>query len=135
MKKQRKHYTPEEKVAILMRHLLEQVPISELCDKHGLKAQLQSRPPEQRHGYITPKAMLAGRQREIHAECDRKLVAAQKQKQICRQQALWGVGGGSSTPVCRRWRKTAQLHPAIAIYRIDEEASACVPYSNLSRFR
>ena len=26
MKKQRKHYTPEEKVAILRRHLLEQVP-------------------------------------------------------------------------------------------------------------
>ena len=36
-KKQRKHYTPEEKVAILRRHLLEQVPISELCDKHGLQ--------------------------------------------------------------------------------------------------
>ena len=36
MKKQRKHYTPEEQVAILRQHLLEQVPISELCDKHGL---------------------------------------------------------------------------------------------------
>jgi len=37
MKKQRKHYTPEEKVLILRRHLLEHVPISELCDKHGLQ--------------------------------------------------------------------------------------------------
>jgi transposase len=37
MKKQRKHYTPEEKVAILRRHLVEQIPISELCDKHGLQ--------------------------------------------------------------------------------------------------
>ena len=37
MKKQRKHYTPEEKVTILRRHLLEEVPISELCDKHGLQ--------------------------------------------------------------------------------------------------
>jgi transposase InsO family protein/transposase-like protein len=37
MKKQRKHYTPEGKVAILRRHLLEQVPISELCDKQGLQ--------------------------------------------------------------------------------------------------
>src|ERR1700732_1906770 len=37
MKKQRKHYTPEEKVAILSRHLLEQVPISDLCDKQGLQ--------------------------------------------------------------------------------------------------
>jgi transposase-like protein len=40
MKKQRKHYTPEEKVAILRRHLLEQVPISELCDKQGLQPTL-----------------------------------------------------------------------------------------------
>src|SRR4030095_8899072 len=37
MKKQRKHYTPEEKVAILRRHLLEKMPISELCDKQGLQ--------------------------------------------------------------------------------------------------
>src|ERR1700736_6760814 len=37
MKKQRKHYTPEEKVALLRRHLLEPVPISELCDKQGLQ--------------------------------------------------------------------------------------------------
>ena len=37
MKKQRKQYAPEEKVGILRRHLLEQVPISELCDKHGLQ--------------------------------------------------------------------------------------------------
>ena len=37
MKKQRKHYTPEEKVAILRRRLLEQVPISELCDQQGLQ--------------------------------------------------------------------------------------------------
>ena len=36
MKKQPKHYTPE-KVAILRSHLLEQVPISELYDKHGLQ--------------------------------------------------------------------------------------------------
>ncbi len=37
MQKQRKHYTPEEKVAIIRRRLLEQVPISELCDKQGLQ--------------------------------------------------------------------------------------------------
>ena len=38
MKKQRKHYTPEEKVAILRRHLLEKEPISKLCDEAGLAA-------------------------------------------------------------------------------------------------
>ena len=37
MKKQRKHYTPEEKVAILRRHLLEKEPISKLCDEVGLR--------------------------------------------------------------------------------------------------
>jgi hypothetical protein len=33
MKKQRKHYTPEEKVATLRRHLLEKVPISSASGK------------------------------------------------------------------------------------------------------
>ena len=36
MKKQRKNYTAEEKVAILRRHFLEKVPISDLCEEHGL---------------------------------------------------------------------------------------------------
>jgi transposase-like protein len=35
--KQRKHYTPEEKVAVLRRHLLEKEPISNLCDEFGLQ--------------------------------------------------------------------------------------------------
>ena len=38
MKNQRKHYTPEEKVGILRRHLVEGVPISDLCDELGLQA-------------------------------------------------------------------------------------------------
>ena len=37
MKKQRKQYAPEEKVAILRRHLLEQEPVSKLCDELGLQ--------------------------------------------------------------------------------------------------
>src|SRR5882757_5898782 len=37
MKKQRKHYTPEEKVAILRRHLLDKEPISKLCEEFGLQ--------------------------------------------------------------------------------------------------
>lgn len=36
MNKQRTHYSPEQKVAILKQHLLEQVPVSDLCDKNGL---------------------------------------------------------------------------------------------------
>jgi transposase-like protein len=37
MKKQRKHHTPEEKVAILRRHLLDKGPISKLYDELGLQ--------------------------------------------------------------------------------------------------
>src|SRR5215217_7139444 len=37
MKKQRKQYAPEEKAAILRRHLLEKEPISKLCDEVGLQ--------------------------------------------------------------------------------------------------
>ena len=33
MNKQRRHFTGTEKVAILKRHLLEKVPISNLCDE------------------------------------------------------------------------------------------------------
>jgi transposase len=37
VKKTRKHYSGEEKVAILRRHLLEQEPVSKLCDELGLQ--------------------------------------------------------------------------------------------------
>jgi transposase-like protein len=38
-------------------------------------------------GYIRPKDMLAGRQAEIHAQRDRKLEEARKQRQVRRQKA------------------------------------------------
>src|SRR5437016_13443050 len=37
MRKERKHFTPEEKVAILRRHLVNKVPVSELCEELGLR--------------------------------------------------------------------------------------------------
>ena len=30
--------TPEQKVAILREHLIEKVPVSQVCDKHGVSA-------------------------------------------------------------------------------------------------
>jgi len=32
----RRRFTAQEKVAILREHLVEKVPVSEVCDKHGL---------------------------------------------------------------------------------------------------
>src|ERR1700729_4074527 len=37
MRKERKQYTAEEKVAILRRHLLDRVPVSDLCEETGLQ--------------------------------------------------------------------------------------------------
>ena len=35
---QRKHFSPEQKVAIVRRHLLENVPVSDLCDEFDIHA-------------------------------------------------------------------------------------------------
>src|SRR5579872_4147467 len=40
MSQQRRHFTPEQKVAILREHLLDKVPVSDLCEKHGLAVNL-----------------------------------------------------------------------------------------------
>jgi len=37
MEEKRRKLTAEEKVALLRRHLLDQVPVSELCEKEGIQ--------------------------------------------------------------------------------------------------
>ena len=37
MKKTRKHYTAQEKVAILRRYLVDKEPVSKLCDERALQ--------------------------------------------------------------------------------------------------
>ena len=37
-RKERKNYTPEEKVAILRRHLIERVPVSQICEEQQLNS-------------------------------------------------------------------------------------------------
>jgi hypothetical protein len=81
MKKQRKHYAPESGPG---------TPLS-LDDARRLTEGYVERYNNIRLnsaiGYIALKDMLAGRQQEIHAERDRKLVEARKQRQIRRQRA------------------------------------------------
>lgn len=35
--RQRRRFEPEEKVAILRRHLLEQIPVSDVCDEYDIQ--------------------------------------------------------------------------------------------------
>jgi len=37
MRKKRHNYSPQEKVAILKRHLVEHIPVSNLCDEYQLQ--------------------------------------------------------------------------------------------------
>lgn len=37
MSKERRHFTGQEKMAILRRHLVERVPVSQLCDENRLQ--------------------------------------------------------------------------------------------------
>ena len=40
MTRERRHFTPEQKVALLRLHLLEKKPISDLCQEHNLSVNL-----------------------------------------------------------------------------------------------
>lgn len=43
MRKQRKTYTPDEKVAVIRRHLMDGVAVSDLCDENDLKPNIYYR--------------------------------------------------------------------------------------------
>ena len=36
MTRQRRHFTPEQKVALLREHFLDKIPVSDICEKHGI---------------------------------------------------------------------------------------------------
>src|SRR5262249_32842910 len=40
MTQQRRHFSPEQKVAILRQHFLAKVPVADLCEQHGIAVNL-----------------------------------------------------------------------------------------------
>jgi transposase-like protein len=76
MTQQRRHFSPQDKVAILRAHLLEKVPVSDLCDKHGIAVNLFYR--WQKEFFENGQAAFAqsGRSRKATADAkDRTIVA------------------------------------------------------------
>jgi transposase-like protein len=65
MRKERKNYSAEEKVAILRRHLLDKVPVSDLCEELGLQPTVfyrwqkdffeNGRPPSKRRNLLAAR--------------------------------------------------------------------------------
>ncbi len=99
MRKPRKNYTPVEKVTILRRHLIDRVAVSDLCDEYQLsptifyawqKLFFENGAPAftQKHGaigYVAPADKLAGREKAIRIERDRKLDAARERRKAARE--------------------------------------------------
>jgi transposase-like protein len=77
MEKQRKHFTSEEKVRILRRHLVEKVPVSVLCEEVGL-------PPTQFYRwqqiFFENGAVAFDRQSKVRPSEDQERIAALEQK-------------------------------------------------------
>jgi transposase-like protein len=131
MRKERKQYTAEEKVAVLRRHLLDKVPVSDLCEELSLKPtvfyrwqkeffengaaafQAQERPHRQveekqkRIEYLEKKVQTKD---EVLAELMAEHVALKK--------TLWGTLTGSWVPhdvrdqvvdFVRRWSEKTEI--------------------------
>jgi len=80
MPKDRKNYTPNDKVAILRRHLLDHIPVSQLCDEYHLQPTLFYRWQKQffengaaAFAAATPQAALVAHERNKIARLEEKL--------------------------------------------------------------
>src|SRR3712207_1585378 len=82
MTQKRKHYTAQEKVAILRLHLLERTPISDLCDQYGIHPTLFYRWQKEffENGHAAFDQGGKGRKTREDAK-DRKIVALEQKLQ------------------------------------------------------
>ena len=77
MERKRRRFTPDEKVAILRRHLLDKVPVSDLCDELGIQ-------PSQ--FYIWQKAFFENGAAAFSARTDSRSLKLEQQNQALRSK-------------------------------------------------
>ena len=53
MTRQRRHFTPEQKVALLRQHFLDKVPVSDLCEQHGIAVYSGPHCPDQKSAVLS----------------------------------------------------------------------------------
>ena len=78
-KKTRKRFTASEKVAILRLHLLEHVPVSDLCDQHGIHPTMFYR--WQKEFFENGSAALEPRSRRAGDAKDRRIALLEQKLQ------------------------------------------------------
>ena len=77
MDKKRKHHTPQEKTAILREHLINRVPVSDLCDQHGLHPTLF---------YRWQKTVFEGMPTLFETKRDSETSRLQKQNEVLKEK-------------------------------------------------
>lgn len=85
----RKNFTPEQKLSIVRRHLLEKVPVSDLCDEFGIHApqyyNWQKQFFDNGAGVFQRRTNKANQQRQENAK-DRKI--AQLEEKLARKNEV-----------------------------------------------
>ena len=87
MTKKRKRYSAQEKVGILRRHLLDKVPVSELCDEYGLRPTVFYRWQKQLFEQAADSCFQRSRERET-ARLKRQM--SELETKLARKDAVLG---------------------------------------------
>ena len=82
MPRQRRHFSPEQKVALLRLHLLEKKPVSDICEEHGIAVNLFYLWQKQFFENGTAAFANAGKRRNADTDAkDRKIAALEEKLQ------------------------------------------------------
>ena len=82
MPRQRRHFAPEQKVALLRLHLLEKKPVSDICQEHNLSVTLFYLWQKQLFENGTAAFENTGKRRQAEADAkDRKIAALEEKLQ------------------------------------------------------
>ena len=86
-KRSRRHYPPETKAEILRRHLVDKVPISELCNELGLQPSLFYQWQRQVHDNLS-SALTAGPQGPSRREKELEVENARLKAQLAKKDSV-----------------------------------------------
>ena len=85
MRKQRKHYSPAEKVSILKKHLLEKEAVSDLCDTYNLQPTVFYRWQKR---FFENGATAFEKESNVKVNCNERKITALEQKLIQKNEVL-----------------------------------------------
>ena len=88
MTRERRHFTPEQKIALLRLHLLEKKPISDICQEHGLAVNLFYLWQKQFFENGAAAFAHAGKRRKAAEDAKDRKIAALQAKLLVKNEVL-----------------------------------------------